>query len=149
MNKDRAWVRKSVCWLSARFRVQKMSSRKNIWKAKLITGNRESSEDCSNYWPISLLSTIAKAFETICPESNIHLSECQAGFRKKSSTQTSLLNIINKSYMNMDKGRLSGIIFLDLKKIFGCVDHKILLRKTSIFWYTRNHVKPVSIIFNK
>ena len=44
------------------------------------------------------------------------LSECQAGFRKRSSTVTSLLTNTNQWYINMDKGLLNGIIFLDLKK---------------------------------
>jgi hypothetical protein len=44
------------------------------------------------------------------------LADSQAGFRKKSSTTTSLLNNTNQWYMNMDKGLLNGIIFVDLKK---------------------------------
>ena len=46
------------------------------------------------------------------------LTPQEAGFRKKNSTETSLLNATNKGFINMDKGYLNGVIFLDLKKAF-------------------------------
>ena len=40
-----------------------------------------------------------------------------------------LMASTNDCYLNMDKGKYTGLIFIDLKKAFDTVDHKILLKK--------------------
>ena len=45
------------------------------------------------------------------------LVEQQSGFRHKHSTETALLSSTNEWLFNMDRGLLSGVLFLDLKKL--------------------------------
>ena len=55
----------------------------------------------------------------------------QSGFRSLHLTVTALPDMTNQWYLNIDEGMVSGVIFLDLKKAFGTVDHAILLKKQS------------------
>ena len=90
--------------------------------------------DCGNYRPISVISTVVKLFEGIVYHqlrsfiaANNILIDQQSGFRPKHSTETALISSTNEWLLNMDKGFVNGVLFLDLKKAFNTVNHDILL----------------------
>ena len=92
--------------------------------------------DPNNYRPISVLSTISRVFEKLVYEQiynylikNNILDTRQSGFRSLHSTVTALLDLTNQWCFNIDRGLVSGVLFLDLKKAFDTVDHRLLLTK--------------------
>ena len=57
------------------------------------------------------------------------LYDQQYGFRSKHSTQHAILDIVNTILQNMDNGKFSRDVFIDLKKAFDTITHEILLAK--------------------
>ena len=102
--------------------------------------------DANNYRPISLLSNFNRIFEKIVLkrmesfiEQKNSLTPSQYAFRKAHSTQHAILDIVNAIQTNMDNRLSSCGIFIDLKKAFDTVDHKILLHKLDHYGF-RGHI---------
>ena len=66
-------------------------------------------------------------------EANNMFSEKQFGFRKRSSTQHAVSFFSDFIRTNMDKGLMTGAVFIDLRKAFDTVDHARLLSKLPIY----------------
>ena len=106
-----------------------------------------SKSDTSNYRPISVLPVFAKIQEKAVHEmvysfllKHKLLSSYQSGFRPLHSTTTSLIDITNTVLHNIDKGKLTGLAFLDLSKAFDTLDHELLLMKFSDFGLNKSSV---------
>ena len=113
------------------------------WKLARVTPifKKGKRQDVNHYRPISIIPAVAKVFERIIYDQffkylsdNDLLVNCQSGFRSLHSTVTSLLEASNSWSVNVDNGLINGkIIFIDLKKAFDTIDHKILLRKLASY----------------
>ena len=93
-------------------------------------------DDCSNYRPISVLPVLSRAFEKVVYNQLYDYLDCnrliykhQSGFRSLHSVVTSLMAGTNGWYLNIDRGKYAGLIFIDLKMAFDNVNHDILLKK--------------------
>ena len=89
-----------------------------------------------NYRPVGNLSFLSKTTEKATAlqisdhmSSNKMLPEFQSAYRKNHSTETALLRMRNDILVNMNKQRVTLLVFLDLSAAFDTVDHDILLRR--------------------
>ena len=71
------------------------------------------------------------------------LGQQQFGFRSLHSTALALSKSTNHWPMNINNGKLNSVIFLDIKKTFDTVDHKILLMKLSCYGIKDNSLKLI------
>ena len=89
-----------------------------------------------NYRPITVLPVLSiileKAVHTQLYEyltKHELISDVQSGFRPKHSTMHTLLKVTDYIYSAMDRGEVTGAIFLEFKKAFDTVSWDILLNK--------------------
>ena len=117
-------------------------------KARVVplykSGGRENME---NYRPISILPVLSKILEKAV---NFQLqqylkkfdllSPAQSGFRQHHSTESAVIYFTDEIRRNADAGRLTGALFVDLKKAFDTVPHKELISKLERFGFVDNSI---------
>ena len=109
--------------------------------AKVVALFKNSDADnCDNYRPISILPTVSKIVERAAHiqlynylDSNGLLHVKQFGFRRKRSTSSAQLHFSDDILQNMEDGLVTGVAFLDVKKAFDTVNHRVLLLKLRAF----------------
>lgn len=126
-----------------------------------------SQEEVKNYRPISLLSVFSRIIEKVMhkrlvsflTQHNIIVGN-QHGFCKGKSTNTAIMNFLEKVYDCIDKAEMGIGLFLDLSKAFDLVDHTNMLEKLKSVgirgvahkWfssYLKNRKQKVEISYQK
>ena len=69
------------------------------------------------------------------------LDQNQFGFRQGHSTHHAFITLVDKITKSLDNGDIVIGMFIDLKKAFDTVDHKILLKKLYYYGICRNALK--------
>lgn len=107
-----------------------------------------STMELSNYRPISVLNFFSKIFEKIVYNHIIQfldkhnvLYKNQFGFRQGHSTHHALITLVDTITKSLDNGDTVIGVFLDLKKAFDTVDHKILIRKLYAYGIRGNMIQ--------
>ena len=113
----------------------------NNWKLAIMKTLHKKGEksNVENYRPISLWSIPSKLLEgQVCHLIDEHLEESgiahknQWCFRKGRSTEGLLLHLTETWKEATDNGYYVGVIFVDFKKAFDCVNRDILKRKLQV-----------------
>lgn len=112
------------------------------------SGNKQ---DMNNYRPISILPAASKVLEkTVAEQLTTHfesqalLNPMQFGFRRKYSTDSACCYFLETIRAYVDRGRVVGAVFLDLRKAFDTVNHQILyskLNQYSLSEHTQNWIR--------
>ena len=91
---------------------------------------------CGELRPISILPLPGRLLEKIINsrmqaflEKTKYFEDNQFGFRRNKSTTQALAALMDKILLGMDGGEYSVTLFLDFKKAFDTVDHKVLIWK--------------------
>ena len=123
------------------------------WKLAHLTPNykgKGSKSDINNYRPLSVLSPIAKVYESLLAiritnyfEENNLFNKSQFGFRKGLSCELALNTFVETIRENINKSEHTISIMLDLSKAFDTINHEILLAKLKKYKFSDSALKTI------
>lgn len=122
----------------------------DLWKISLIRPipKKENVASLKDLRPISILPCISKILERIVCNQLIKyleaeniLPQVQSGFRKKHSTATALLDVVDNILAAQDKGMGTILVLLDFTRAFDSINIPLLLAKMTYYGFDIDTVK--------
>ena len=120
-----------------------------VWKCGKVTVLFKSRDRCdaNNYRPITILPTASKILERVVHseiykfllQENI-LTPKQFGFWPKLSTAIAVTYFTDAILDNLDKGSITGAVFLDLSEAFHTINHNRLIKKLSNIGFSQETI---------
>ena len=110
----------------------------DLWKIARVTPVYKADDKLlvENYRPISVLPVLSKVLEKVVyTQLCAHLDQLnyiyphQYGFRRGHNTAQVIAQVNNWVLESMDKGKITGLLFVDISKAFDSINHKVLLGK--------------------
>ena len=94
-----------------------------------------------NYRPVTMLTIISKIYETLVNNQLTEyfvtiLCKLSCAFRKRYSCQSLLVKMVDEWKVALDKGCITGAVFMDLSKAFDCLPHGLLVAKCHAYGLT-------------
>ncbi|CAB4039453.1 Hypothetical predicted protein, partial [Paramuricea clavata] len=80
-------------------------------------------------WKKAKVTPLYKNSAKSDPKNFRPISVLPSGFRKKHSTETAVTHFADQILMGMDKGLVTGAVFIDLAEAFDTIDHDVLIHK--------------------
>ena len=108
--------------------------------------------DIKNYRPITLLPTCDKVFEKLLSDQVIafmdqRLSNSLTAYRKKHSTETTLINIVEQWKHAIDNRNMVGVLSTDMSKAFDSLHPPLLLNKLKAYGFSDRSIKLIRSYF--
>lgn len=122
----------------------------DLWKISLIKPipKKQNVNSVNDLRPISILPCLSKVLEKIVCNQIINYLEnenilppTQSGFRKKRSTATALLDVVDNMLLAQDQGMGTILVLLDFSRAFDAINIPLLLSKLSFYGFDMDTVK--------
>ena len=109
------------------------------WKRGIWTPvfKKDDRQGTSNYRPITVLPVVGKIYEKLLSKQITNfmdpiLSDNSTAYRKSHSCETTLIRLVEEWKMELDCGKLVGMLSTDMSKAFDSLYSPLLIKKTRI-----------------